>query len=89
MAIKLGSKVRDSLTGFSGIAIGRTEYMYGCARIAIEPDRLDTTGKPIDVQWFDEQRVEVVKAQKPSVSADSSARSGGPQRDPSLSRSNA
>lgn len=80
--IKLGSKVRDTLTGFDGIAVSRTEWLYGCARIGIEPDKLDKDGAPMKMEYFDEQRVETVKRQKPTVSKESSARSGGPQRDP-------
>lgn len=82
MAIQLGSKVRDAITGFEGIATGRTDWLYGCTRITIEPDKLDKEGKPIEAQWFDEQRIEVVKVDEPKVSKDSSARSGGPQKDP-------
>jgi valyl-tRNA synthetase len=81
MSVKLGSKVKDSLTGFTGIATARTEWLYGCTRIAIEPQELHD-GKPIETQWFDEQRVEVVLEDKPKVSKDSSATSGGPQKDP-------
>jgi cellulase/cellobiase CelA1 len=79
--ITLGSKVKDIQSGFSGIATARTEYQYGCARICIEPTKLNE-GKPIEVQWFDEQRVEVIKEQKPAVSKSNSATSGGPQNDP-------
>lgn len=77
----LGSKVRDSLTGFSGIATARTEWLYGCARIAIEPTELKD-GKPIEPQWFDEQRVELIREQRPQISEISRATSGGPQADP-------
>ncbi len=94
--IKLGNKVRDSLTGFEGIAIGRTEWMYGCTRIGIDPVGLHD-GKPIDTQWFDEQRVELVEDAEPAVSKESKAEfrlddgpsprrmTGGPQADPSRS----
>ena len=81
MAIKLGSKVRDNLTGFTGIATGRSEFQYGCARVLIEPQELKD-GKPVEGQWFDEQRVELVQQKAPVVSAASSAKTGGPQNDP-------
>ena len=80
--IKLGNKVRDTVTGFSGIATGRTSWLYGCERIAIEPQELHD-GKPIDQHWFDEQRVEVIQDTPPVISPHSSATTGGPQRDPS------
>jgi cellulase/cellobiase CelA1 len=80
--IALGSKVRDNITGFTGIATGRTVWLYGCERICIEPQELKD-GKPIDAAWFDDQRVELVEESAPQVSPQSSATSGGPQRDPS------
>lgn len=79
--IPLGSRVRDSITGYTGIAIGRTEWLHGCARIGIEREVLDKDKKPIPAEWFDEQRVVVVKELKTFVSPQNSATSGGPQRD--------
>lgn len=79
--VKLGNKVRDAITGFAGIATGRTVYLYGCAQILITPDRLAEDGKRLDGEWFDEQRVETIEERPIPVSAESSATSGGPQRD--------
>lgn len=60
MAIKLGTIVTDSITGFSGVAVSRTEYIHGCARIGVQPKTLHD-GKPIEYQVFDElQMVENV-----------------------------
>lgn len=78
MAITLGSRVRDSLTGFEGIATSRTDYLYGCTHIGVTPEKLDKDGKVQASEFFDEQRIEVLKKDSPRVSADSSARSGGP-----------
>ena len=69
--VKLGTRVRDSITGFAGIAVCRTEYLYGCVRIGVEPQELQN-GKPVESQYFDEQRIEEA----------STAESGGPQPDP-------
>lgn len=80
--VKLGSKVKDSITKFTGIATGRSEWLYGCTRIYIEPAEM-REGKPIEGQWFDEQRIEVIKEQGPVVSSNSEAKTGGPQHDPS------
>lgn len=79
--IKLGSIVKDALTGFTGRATARVEYEYGCARIFIEPGELKD-GKPVEGMYFDEQRVEVVEEKCPVVSKDSSATSGGPHDAP-------
>ena len=79
--IKLGNKVRDNITGFDGIATGRCVYLFGCAQILVSPDRLDKDGAEIKGVWFDEQRIETVEERTVAVSAESSATSGGPQRD--------
>ncbi len=54
--INLGQKVTDSITGFTGIAVSRHEYLYGCVRIGVESTELKD-GKPIDC-CFDEQRLD-------------------------------
>ncbi len=78
MAIKLGNKVQDSLTGFEGIAISRHEYQYGCTRIGVESEGLDEKGRPNECVHFDEQRLSIVKRSPPKVSEDSEADIGGP-----------
>lgn len=80
--IKLGSKVRDMISGFTGIATGRSEFLYGCTQVSITPQRLDKDGKRIDVEWFDEQRVETIEERSAPMSEDNSATSGGPQDTP-------
>ncbi|MCJ7543672.1 MAG: hypothetical protein MUP47_03740 [Phycisphaerae bacterium] len=78
--ISLGSRVRDTITGFTGIAVGRTEWMWGYVRYAVEPKGL-RDGKPVDAQWFDEPRLVVLAAKRVP-----SRPTGGPQADPRLSR---
>lgn len=62
--ITLGSKVRDTITGFEGIATARAEYLNGCVRILIQPQRLDKDGKIIESEWIDQVQLEAVKAKK-------------------------
>lgn len=59
--IILGSKVKDKISGFTGIAISRTVFLNGCVRIEIDPDRLTKDGDLIDGAVFDEVQLEVVK----------------------------
>lgn len=59
--IKLGSLVKDSITGFTGTAIGRTEFGFGCIHIRIQAHGLTKEGDPIPVHSFDDQRVEVLE----------------------------
>jgi hypothetical protein len=62
----LGSKVKDEVTGFEGIGVSFTEWMYGCNRVGIESLALKD-GKPIPPQYFDEQRVEILEEAKEPV----------------------
>jgi len=64
--INLGSKVRDSITGFEGIVTGRAEYLSGCVRILIQPQGLNNDGEMIESQWIDEGQLEIIKAEKES-----------------------
>lgn len=63
MKIELGSRVRDTHTGFEGIAVAVTHWEHGCSRYGIQPTNLDK-GKMREIEWVDEQRVEVVEALK-------------------------
>ncbi len=70
--IQLGDKVRDSITGYSGIVVAITEWLYGCRRIGVQAQELKD-GKPVEECWFDEQRL----TETPK------ATTGGPRNDPS------
>jgi hypothetical protein len=63
MTVNLGDRVKDTITGFTGIAVSRTEHLNGCLHIGIEAPNTGelSPGKPLyDV--FDIQRIEVVEA---------------------------
>lgn len=51
-----GHKVKDKITGFTGIATGFVQYISGCNQILICPG-LDKDGKLAESHWFDEQRL--------------------------------
>ncbi len=59
--IMLGDRVKDRITGFTGIAVSSTEYLNGCIRIAVDPP-VDKDGKSVDQQWFDHQQMNIVEA---------------------------
>lgn len=59
--VNLGDKVKDTVTGFKGVAIGRTIWLHGCARITVQPEGLTKEGKLFDTQAFDEPQLEVIK----------------------------
>ena len=61
MSIKLGDTVKDYITGFTGIAGARTEYLTGCIQFGVIPKTLNKDGKPQVWEWFDESRLMVKK----------------------------
>ena len=61
MAIGLGQKVRDAVTGFEGIAISRVEYLNGCVQYCVKP-RVGQENKMPDGEYIDSQQLEVVEA---------------------------
>lgn len=72
--IKLGDKVKDTITGFKGIAVARTIWINGCDRIVIQPEGLNKEGATFDVQTFDEPQVEIITSAKPRKKT----KTGGP-----------
>jgi hypothetical protein len=44
--INLGAFVKDKITGFEGIVIGRTQWLYGCVRYTVQQRELDSNGYP-------------------------------------------
>lgn len=89
--IELGDEVKDTITGFKGIATGRTDWLHGCSRIGIQSQSL-IEGKPTEAQWFDEQQCVVVKAAKvvsptaPRASVAMRVGPGGPRDDRASAR---
>lgn len=62
---ELGETLKDIITGFHGVVMGRTQYATGCNHYGLVSRDLDKDGKPKDWQWFDESRlVSVPKAGK-------------------------
>ena len=61
--IQLGDEVQDIISGFTGIAMAKTDYMWGCTRFAVQPQEIkeNKLGDPI---WFDEPQLIVITKQK-------------------------
>lgn len=91
--IELGDEVKDPITGFQGIAIGRTEWLYNCDRIVVQP-KAGKDGVMKGGESFDEPQLEIVKRGKikvnpPSLPAEGmpvptvgTAKTGGPRMTP-------
>ena len=86
--VQLGDRVRDRITGFEGIVIGITDWLYQCRRPIVQPTRLTPEGKTIESQSFDEEQLEIIEAGvfalKPKAEpAPVAAPTGGPRDTPS------
>ena len=57
MGIALGDKVKDRITGYTGIVVARTDWLYGCTRFSVQSSELKD-GKPIEAEWFDEKALD-------------------------------
>ena len=58
--IELGSEVKCQITGFKGVAIGRYEFLNGCARYCVQP-KVGKDGKLPEEKTFDEPQLKVTK----------------------------
>lgn len=79
---ELGDEVKDSISGFQGIAIAKHDYIHGCTRMSVQPP-VDKDGKLPESATFDILALEVVKKKEsPSVSESeaSSKKPGGPAK---------
>lgn len=56
--IRLGQKIKDRVTGFEGVAVGRVAYLNGCIQYLIKPEARE--GKMVEEEWIDEQTLEVI-----------------------------
>lgn len=75
--IGMGDRVRDVVTGFTGVVIGRTSYINGCEQALVQP-RVDDAGKCPDGMWIDVDRLGVVD--KAAVTIARRSAPGGPPR---------
>lgn len=82
--ISLGDRARDVVTGYTGVVVGRSEWLTGCSTYGLQTLKAD--GTDACTLWFDEARVEVVERGVAKLVAASSAVAvadhGGPQPAP-------
>lgn len=56
----LGDELKDSITGFSGICVSRSQWISNCNTYGLKSVELKD-GKPMDMEWFDEPVITLVK----------------------------
>lgn len=81
MTPQLGDRVRCKITGLVGIMIGKTEYLFGCVRCQVQPEKLTKSGGHPDSVHLDLDQVEVVKfGVVTGIAPKAAAVTGGPAR---------
>lgn len=87
--IGLGDRVKDPITGFTGIAVAVTTWLHGCIRIAVQPESVQD-GKPAEDRYFDQSQLVLIDAgiHKPMVlgvlpapEPETRRSAGGPRRE--------
>ncbi len=59
--VVLGDRVRCRITGCEGIAVARTDWIYGCLRWGVQREKLEKEGKVQDPAWFDDDQLVIVE----------------------------
>ena len=69
--LKMGDKVRDTITGFKGKIVARCQYINGCDQCLVKPGVGDD-GKMPAGEWIDDQQLEPqAKRRSPKEAGDS------------------
>lgn len=79
----LGTKCRDMISKFEGIAESYHQYITGCDRYMLQPE-LDKDGKWQEGKFFDVNRLEVIEEK--AIEVDTSVNNGA--GDDPISKSN-
>lgn len=56
----MGMRVRDRISGFTGIVVSVAYDLYGCIQATVHPGMDDKQEKMKDQHWFDINRLEVL-----------------------------
>jgi hypothetical protein len=80
--IPLGAVAQDSISGFTGVVVARTDWLHGCTRLTIQPSELHD-GAPVKSHTFDEPQLRVLEL-TPSDDSDTepAEKPGGPGPEP-------
>lgn len=85
--IELGDRVRDRISGYQGLVICISDWIFGCRRPLVQGEGLTSDGKPVELQSFDEPSLEllekgVLKPVRPQAATVTQPKTGGPQVTP-------
>lgn len=71
----LGETVKDKVTGFKGVIIGRADHISGCDTFGVQCNTLKD-GAPQDPRWFDEPRLESTSGKRMSIVDERAVKTG-------------
>lgn len=71
----LGDKLRDTITGFIGVVICRSQWIHSCNVYTLQPQSIKD-GKPSEKAYFDEPALELITEK----TVTESRLTGGPER---------
>lgn len=74
--IELGDTVKDITTGFKGVVMARSQWLYGCDRLTIQA-KVTSDGRIPDMQSFDIGALVLVKKAKKTPKS-TKKKKGGP-----------
>ena len=59
--IELGDEVKDKITGFVGITVGKIEYINGCIQFGLKAKVKKNGELPKDNYWVDIKELAIIK----------------------------
>ncbi len=74
MKYKLGSLLKETISGMQGIAVSHTTYINGCERYGIRSREMKD-GKPSETCYFDYEELELI--QEDAITVNSTPTGGG------------
>lgn len=70
---ELGAEVKERITGYTGMIIARTQWLYNCNTYGVKSHELHE-GKPLDAVFFDEPSLDLLRQSMATPKQDT----GGP-----------
>jgi len=58
--IKLGQKVKDIVSGLTGITIAKVEYLNGCVQYAVKPKMKEKDTETPQAEYIDVEQLQVI-----------------------------
>lgn len=60
--VRLGDRVKDAITGASGIVVSIHMQLHGNALYLVQPECVDTNLRPVEPSYFEGKRLVVLQA---------------------------